>query len=253
VSKRRALVGIMAVSALLAALSGCTAAANPTPLPVLNSERDWGPFTEIGVGSDAITVPIPPGPTSVEVSVSCTRGEFQITINQDTRTSRVGECGRVSRYRSPLTATLTATANLQVAVTVPRTSSYSFEVQFLRTIASPDPTLQTECARLSDADRILRNAEDGFRAGMLSSADWASAIMEAFTNVNIRSSAAPIFDLPLPALAAGFASAVGTPGSPPSSVAFEIAAVTAVQMCASNQTPIAGNQDPIDGYPAQNR
>jgi hypothetical protein len=240
VSITRTLIGIIAFSAVLAALSGCTASATPptpTPLPLLNSARDWGLFTEIGVGSGALTIPRPLGPTALEVSVQCASGQFDITVYQGTSITRVGECAGVHRYRLPLSTF----ANLQVAVSVPATSDYAIEAQFLSTIDSADPLLQAECQRVSEADRSLLGAENGYRTGVLSSADWASALMSAFADVNTTSGAAPVFDLPLPELRAGLASAAGTPGSPPSSGAYATANLTAIRMCADNGTPITTN------------
>jgi hypothetical protein len=240
VSRARALVGIVALSALLAALSGCTAPATaptPTPLPVLNTAQDWGPVTEIGLGSGALTIPRPAGPTALEVSVVCASGRFEITVDQGTKISRVGDCAGIHRYRLPLPSL----AKLQLAVTVPGMSEFVVQAQFLRTIDSADPLLQAECLRVSEADQSLLNAQNGYRTGVLSSADWASALTSAFADINTRSGGDPVFDLPLPVLRAGFATAVGTPGSPPATAVYENANLTAIRMCADNGTPITTN------------
>jgi hypothetical protein len=233
VKKMSIALGLLGAFVLLAGLTGCSTAES-VPADATTSAVDWMPVTHSGYGQASISTPIPIGAKSVDVSLTCTKGVFELDLDDSTNNARDGYCGRTRVFHLPLSG-----ATLALALTVPSTTEYSIVTRFLKTQALPDAMITGECEQLSTADTIVADAEASYKAGELTRAEWTAAMKQAAADFKAMSATAAGVLVPVTTrLAAGVATIADSPGSPPNQTAYVNAAQLAGQTCANNGTPI---------------
>jgi hypothetical protein len=174
----KTLAALTVVLAVTAAVAGCSEEAGGTASP--HASATSAAVTAHGTGSTvgstaghaptSITVPLPEGTNSVDVTVTCPGSEQVIVTNASSSTNRHGTCGQNGPILMPITAG-TPRASLDVLAF---TGGKEFTVRAIPTTKTfhQDTATTTFCAAYSTAYSVLFDADLSYQKHLSTQAQW---------------------------------------------------------------------------------